>query len=58
MDRKTQHNRRKNTKLAKTNFSRRMAKVICIRYWNTLRKQHPELFAEMRSYEAPYKAWR
>jgi hypothetical protein len=58
MDRTQEHKCKKYNKLASTKFSRRKAKVISIRYWNTLRMQHPELFAEMRSIEAPYKAWR
>jgi hypothetical protein len=39
-------------------MSRRIAKLVKIRFMNRLRKQQPAVFAEMRAYEAPYKPHR
>lgn len=53
-----EHQRRRNNKLAKGRFPRRQAKLVKIRWWNRLKREHPEHAAYMRAIEAPYKAWR
>lgn len=56
--RKPEHQARRNRRLGKGAFPRRIAKVVKIRWWNRLRREHPEHAAYMRAIEAPYKAWR
>ena len=38
--------------------SRAAAKLIAIRYWNRMMRNHPEIFKEIRDRDVPYKPHR